>query len=864
MPLNMFKILFHDCLVVQKRISRVYSESGLLLTIVRLGKVACRKLTRVRKDVRINFSPYRVLNPMPESYPLDERRGGTAAFTIVSKNYMHYALTLRNSFLKHNPGCRFTIFLMDMLENDEQVNMFRSISEMNVEVLNFLELKNGISSDKKIEEMLFKYTILEMNTAIKPYVIEYLLRDGHDKVLYIDPDIMFYSSIDDLDIKLNYNDVILTPHILEPYADDKRPSEIDIMMGGTYNLGFIAVRKSSNVFKLLTWWQDRLFDRGYSDINNGMFTDQKWVDLIPSLFEKVCVYKNPGYNVAYWNLHERQLVHDGVWKVNEKQLVFFHFSGMSLDNISGISKHQDRFTLYKLPCLRPLLEGYRDVVRQYSPDTFATYDYYFSKFSGGAVKFPDFVRRNTAGELASMCVNPFLACNDAKEKVISYYKQDVSGDGLVTRFSLAMWNERPDLQLAFPDIIKNEVGRHNYHNWGASGGGDSYAIGKSICQGSGLVVEDECTDVGLNVVGYIENILGVAEAARLFFNKSLAANIPVTLFPISDDIHSKQTPREIENYSPYYAVTPGFKRNVHFVNADEIRNVRDFYPHLFDGKYNAAVWWWEFEDYFDFPDAFECVDEVLVFTDFVAKAINKSAPKNVKITKMTYPFMRNWELTVADNDVRKTVGFTNKDFIFLYVFDLHSGFERKNPLALIDAFELVSRLYDNAKLIIKVGHSEHFNAEYKSIQRRIEQCFLEDKVVLIIEPLTRNHLMSLVNAADAYVSLHRSEGLGLGMLEAMYVGKPVVATSYGGNLEFMNNDNSLLVEYDMVELAHDFGPYKMGWLWANPHVNHAADQMIKLISDANFCSELGKKGQRSVLEQYNRKNFINELYDFVA
>jgi glycosyltransferase involved in cell wall biosynthesis/lipopolysaccharide biosynthesis glycosyltransferase len=847
-----------------KKAFEVYKEDGMRILFSRIVVYIKKEKIKLKESLRKKVSPFSKLDISSKYYFPDLKSEGTAAFTIVSKNYMHYALTLRNSFLKHNPNSRFTIFLVDMLESDDQISLFRKVSDLGIEIVNFLELNNGVSSNHKVDEMLLRYTILEMNTAIKPYAIEYLLRKGYEKVLYIDPDIMFYSSIENLDEKLNDNEIILTPHIQKPYFDTKSPSEIDIMMGGTYNLGFIAVRNTKGVFDMLKWWQDRLFDKGFSDVKNGMFTDQKWIELVPSLFDNVCIYKNPGYNVAYWNMHERQLKYDNGWVVNSEKLVFFHYSGMPLDNVYAISKHQNRYTLKDFPHLLPLFEEYRDVVRKYGPDEFAKCDYSFSKFSGGMVAFPDILRRKIYAEVSSFLISPFLACNNGKQKITNYIRQYLYGDLMVNRLASVIWDERIDLQQAFPDIKNSEASRISYNHWIINDGYKNYNVSKSLLPSLESIDDSIAASRGVNIVGYFESVNGVAEAARLYFKKSLSSSIATTLFSIPTAAHSQLTSEEILDYSRYYAESPAFSKNIFFVNSDEINNVKSHFPDLFKDKYNAAVWWWEFDDYFDFPDAFNCVDEVIVFTDFVARAIRKTAPENIKVTKMTYPFMKNWELTVSRSDIRKSIGISDADYMFLYVFDLFSGFDRKNPLALIDAFHTTSKTYSNARLVIKIGHTEHFADEYKSIQDRINKLSLKEKIIVLTESLPRNLYMSLMDGADAYISLHRSEGLGLSMLEAMYLGKPVIATSYGGNLEFMNEDNSLLVEHDIVELDRDFGPYKKGWLWAEPDILNASKHMIRLIFDSEFSDDLASKGQNDVMNQFDRTTHVNELYDFVS
>jgi hypothetical protein len=139
--------------------------------------------------------------------------------------------------------------------------------------------------------------------------------------------------------------VVLTPHLTAPLADDRHPSDLSILQSGTYNLGFVAMRRCDDTARLLRWWQGKLERDCVVDIPRGLFTDQKWMDLVPGFCARTVVERHPGWNVAYWNLAHRQ-VDPGPsgFTVNGQPLFFFHFSGYDPRSAS-ISKHQDRFTL---------------------------------------------------------------------------------------------------------------------------------------------------------------------------------------------------------------------------------------------------------------------------------------------------------------------------------------------------------------------------------------------------------------------------------------------------------------------------------------------------------------------------------------
>jgi glycosyltransferase involved in cell wall biosynthesis len=845
------------------RAYRMYQSQGIVMFSKLLLRFLKNEANTIREQVSESVHPYRDLSSSKIESTSSSVGKSTTAFTIVSKNYMHYALGLRSTFLKHNPECGFIIFLMDVIENEEELKVFRQLMEEGVKIISFNDLQHGISRKVDFLEMLTKYTILEMNTAIKPYAIEYIFNRGSSTVLYIDPDILFYSDISDLQEDLKESDILLTPHIREPYNDDKNPSETGILMGGTYNLGFIALNKTQNTYKMVRWWQDRLFDKGFSDITRGMFTDQKWVELVPSLFGNVKIFKHPGYNVAYWNLHERTLEFTDMWRACEQKLVFFHFSGLNLNDLEPISKHQDRFTLSHFPHLLGLFKDYRDVIRSFAPDRFKRFKYFFTSCAATHIRFPDLVRREHYVDIRKFIGNAFLGCSDVQTKLLQYLTEDQYGDNTVSRLAKTVWNKRIDLQDAFPKIDSDEKGRLQYRDWFGGSAKKEYGLDDVLVKTGYIEEKSYPASMGLNIIGYFENVIGVAEAARLYSRKMAPTGITTSLFSIESSAHDKLSETEISEFSTHYAQRPNFKNNLFFINANEINNVKTYFPHLFADKYNMAVWWWEFDDYFEYPENVDYIDEVIVFTDFVKTAIEKTAPEKVKVTKKTYPFLKNWELISTKDEIRGELGLSKSDYVFIYVFDLYSSIERKNPFDLLEVFAQVVKGNPDAKLVLKIGHGAAMSAEFAEIKQSIAGLDLQDSVIIIDKPLSRNYLMSLVDAADVYISLHRSEGLGLGMLEAMYLGKPVVATGYGGNLEFMNEENSYLVDYELTPISKDFGPYKKGWLWAQPDKAHAVSLLEGIISDKEKARQMGEEGQRSAFKQFNQNGFTGELYEML-
>ena len=276
--------------------------------------------------------------------------------TIVSANYLAYATVLGASIREHHPDCSFEVLVVDRP------------TQAVLDALAGTGLKARFAQDlglAEFEQLAYQFDILELNTALKPTFLKRLLGEGHEQVVYLDPDIRCYAPLTPVLDGLRSKDVLLTPHALRPVLDGERPSDIDFLRNGVHNLGFVALRRGPCANELLDWWESRCLSHGYNDPAFGVFVDQKWMDLAPCCFEGVGLLRHPGCNVAYWNLHERQLA-DGAHgvEVNGQALHFFHFSGIDVHDTSVLSRHQTRHSLARLPVVRRLLETYVQALRE--------------------------------------------------------------------------------------------------------------------------------------------------------------------------------------------------------------------------------------------------------------------------------------------------------------------------------------------------------------------------------------------------------------------------------------------------------------------------------------------------------------------
>ena len=289
-------------------------------------------------------------------------------FTICSNNYLAQALVLWKSVQLHEPAATFIIGLID--EKQEAIDYHSFGCEV-------LEAK---SIEATITELAKKYNIIELNTCLKPRYFQYFFENRNAKqVIYLDPDICLYHPLQQMDAHLLEHDFVITPHTLSPIPlDGHTPQENLFLNYGLYNLGFLAVKKSEQVMQFIEWWKDRTYHNGYDKPAIGLFTDQLWINLVPVYFNKVAILTNPAYNMAPWNLHERQLdTEKGYFRVNgEYPLAFFHFSSIH-PAVMKLHKEYTRFQWADRPDLHELYTTYQQALENKNYSRYINYPCYY-------------------------------------------------------------------------------------------------------------------------------------------------------------------------------------------------------------------------------------------------------------------------------------------------------------------------------------------------------------------------------------------------------------------------------------------------------------------------------------------------------
>jgi glycosyltransferase involved in cell wall biosynthesis len=347
--------------------------------------------------------------------------------------------------------------------------------------------------------------------------------------------------------------------------------------------------------------------------------------------------------------------------------------------------------------------------------------------------------------------------------------------------------------------------------------------------------------MGMNIVGFFQHEFGIGESARCCANSAKAASIPMVmnLAKIGTQSNAGAVP-----WAESYQVENPYPVNVFHLDPPQMKFVgKSLGAKFTQGRYNIGFWHWELPEYPDYSlSNLEYVDEVWAPSEFVRQSIAEKATVPVLIMPHSIEFK------VPAAFTRAHLGLPERDFLFLLMYDLNSSQNRKNPQAAIQAFREAFPNPRGVKLVVKIHSADKNPEDFHALQASLADT---PDIILINRMLDRDELRALQNLCDCFVSLHRSEGFGLGLAECMYLGKPVIGTNWSGNLVFMNADNACMVDYQLVEVKETSGPYKKGQKWADADPRHAAWWMKKIVEDSGFRAQIALKGQARIRNDFS-------------
>lgn len=346
---------------------------------------------------------------------------------------------------------------------------------------------------------------------------------------------------------------------------------------------------------------------------------------------------------------------------------------------------------------------------------------------------------------------------------------------------------------------------------------------------------------GINIVGWFRATLGVGESARCMARACDAAALPVTLIDLRLNCLNAN---DDDTFASRLHETPKHGVNVFHIDppvADQIDHHHG--PELRRDRYNIAYWAWELPE---FPDGWvrQCAffDEIWCPSEFVRDAIAPKVPLPVHVMPHAI------DIPPLVGEGRQRFALPRDRFLFLFVYDLNSYQERKNPLAAIEAYRQAFPTEDGVGLVIKTQNRSRHPEAFAHLETALRGL---RHTTLIAATLSRADVHLLESACDAFVSLHRSEGFGLSVAECMLLGKPVISTDWSATAEFVDERCGCPVRYRLVELQETHGPYAKGQIWADADIDHAAEWMRRLVNEPGLAQRLGAAAREIIRQRFS-------------
>ncbi len=357
--------------------------------------------------------------------------------------------------------------------------------------------------------------------------------------------------------------------------------------------------------------------------------------------------------------------------------------------------------------------------------------------------------------------------------------------------------------------------------------------------------DDNSISPGVNLIAYIRAEMGLGTAARGLALAMESARIPFNVinFEYQNPSLHRDTGwqhKEVDSSAHDFTILA--------VNPDNIFNARDrVLKEFVRAQYTIGYWFWELPD---FPDAwlpaFSLVDEVWTASRFVQDSLSMKSPVPVWRVPMAI------RLGPADKFSRASFSLPQRQFLFLSMSDTHSTLERKNPLGAVHAFkQAFSGNNRRVGLVLKISNADSPFVDSEAMAQIREEIKDYRNIYLLDREMTRAEIDSLLAVCDCFVSLHRSEGFGLGPAEAMSLGKPVILTNWSGNTDYMTLDNSIGIDYQLIPVGKVYGHYQPDQIWADPDLEQAAYWMKHVAQDDQLAARMGLLGQETIREKFS-------------
>jgi hypothetical protein len=757
-----------------------------------------------------------------------------------------------------------------------------------------LQLRSAAEAlDLDVEPLLSRHEEQDLIALLLPRLLAAHAKRTGSPALHLPPSAWALGDLEPVADALREHAVMLAPRMRTDVPDDGlQPSHAQMEQAGRMADTVMAVDGTAGATGFLTWWGDHVEEAlGSLDglRGGGRPEDRPWLarllELAPARFT-TAVLADPGCNLSLWNLHEHTLQEDaeGVLVDERWPLRFMDLAGFQPTHPHRLSPLATRVRVSRSPALRALCVRYAAELERAGWRT-ADHRRDVGRTMADGMVYDEAL--HALHERALALGEPFADVFEPQgAQAFSAWLAEPAPRGAAHGLTRYLYHrlarERPDVLRAYPDLdgaegaecvrwcwafgreemgiperympprpgeapppapSAGEPGLH-LHAAQENGRGDPPTAGsrepasdpRDALDDDGTVASDPCPAV--RVTGYLGHTLGLGAAARGYVQALSAAGVPTSTASVP--LHHLELPAELADG---YGQT-GFEELVHSghhgyevvaVNADELPGLVE---RLGEGYFQGpriGIWGWETNTIpARWARAFALVDEIWVYSRFMAENIGTAAP--VPTLALPPPVQRP---TAPAQPLRLGVP---EGFLFLFAFDYLSTIQRKNPVGLIEAFKRAFAPGEGPQLLLKT-----INAPLRPLAEEevLWAAHGRPDVHVVDCSLSAPERDALMAACDCYVSLHRSEGFGLTLAEAMAIGKPTIGTGYSGNVDFMTVENSYLVEYELTRVGPDCEIYPAEGEWAQPSVEHAAELLRRV---CEYPEEAARRGAQASVD----------------
>lgn len=804
------------------------------------------------------------------------------ACTIISSNYLPLARTMVQSYRRYHPDGRMFVLLLDR-PNDTD------LSGEPWETVYADEL--GLGDELKALRML--YDGYELSMALRPAFVLYLMREkGVEHLAMMDSDLYFTGKLEGADALLKEHAISICVSIRKPIPEDGfRPQDNDFILAGSLNGGFIICRKCDETIRTMEWLWGKLRKSSFYRPYEGFFGDQKWLDLWPSLMDTLGIIKRKEWNVACWNMHERPVTKEnGVYRAGGVPMAFFHFSGYRPDEPDVLSMHQNRYDIRALPAVHELAGTYRSELLGNGYDEWKERGYGWNSFENGVAvsgairrayeeidgprRFPEPhkagrssffewlllpYRRNTP--LNNLHLSIWRLSLEARVRFPDPMGKDLSGFaqwilherkrelGLNPVFTASI-RTMPRMRMSPRQYMKTLLAlRHVFEPYQQLCRIVKKLIGKDLYDRIKPKRSREFgyeyfrlhltpkRPEGITMVSAMSGENGVAEGARGLVKAFRAAGIP------TEHVDSRTAPGRQDAVSP--------QRRLHWYDTTilsggmlEIRDMMNT-TEMTIGPNQRMIAYVPWESQKMEPDIAKGLNtfyEIWTPSEYSANAIRKHLTTPVCVLPYAV------DVRSAAPVARKAAGFRDGTFAMLFAFDFYSEIQRKNPKAAIDAFVKAFGSDPATELLIIGTHAADFRHEADELKSLVGA---HKNIRFSPEHRPRAEILGIMQCCNCYLSLHRSEGFGLTIAEAMALGVPTVATDFGGCRDFLTEKTGWPVRYTIARLHSAAGPYPAGTEWAEADTDAAAAALRNIRADEGAAKKRAEAGAAFMRTEYS-------------